>query len=79
MHDIRKNGPWEDHEFGHLMDHLEEPVYEPRILFQGMRFPSKVDVKYAINIYCIKNNRSYKVTKSGTDLWILKCIDKTCE
>lgn len=37
--------------------------------FKECNFPAKL----------MSNNRSYKVTKSGTDLWILKCIDKTCE
>lgn len=68
MSDIGNNRPWEDHEFGHLIDHPKELVYELRMLFRGMRFPNKANVKYAVNIYRIKNNRSYKVTKSGTDL-----------
>ena len=51
-----------------LMDCPKEFVYEPRMLFQGMRFPNKVDVKYVVNIYCIKNNGFYKVIKSGTNL-----------
>ncbi|XP_010513213.2 PREDICTED: uncharacterized protein LOC104789175 [Camelina sativa] len=46
---------------------------------KGQYFKSKEALKASLEIFAMKYNFDYRVTKSGTRFWCIRCIDNVCK
>ncbi|XP_010424726.1 PREDICTED: uncharacterized protein LOC104709876 [Camelina sativa] len=46
---------------------------------KGQYFKSKEALQASLEIFAMKYNFDYRVTKSGTRLWCIRCIDNVCK